>query len=53
MFSAHGLPMKVVEKGDVYVTQVAATAELIMKELGLPNANIMSWQSKGKCTFLL
>lgn len=46
MFSAHSVPMKVVYKGDPYVTQIASSAELVMQQLGLSNPHVMAWQSK-------
>lgn len=46
MFSAHSVPMKVVYKGDPYVTQIASSAELVMQHLGLSNPHVMAWQSK-------
>ncbi|KAJ0399351.1 hypothetical protein ATCC90586_006806 [Pythium insidiosum] len=46
MFSAHSVPMKVVNKGDPYTKEIASTSELVMKELGLKNSHILSWQSK-------
>lgn len=46
MFSAHSVPMKTVNKGDPYVKEIASTAEHVMKELGVTNSHILSWQSK-------
>lgn len=42
LFSAHGLPEKVIEGGDSYQWQCEQTAEAIVKELGIPN---LDWQS--------
>lgn len=50
MFSAHSVPMKVVNKGDPYVTQIAATSELVMQKLNISNPSTMAWQSKGIST---
>jgi ferrochelatase len=47
MFSAHSVPMKVVYKGDAYTKEIASTAEHLIKHMGLPNAHVLSWQSKG------
>ena len=47
MFSAHSVPMKVVNKGDPYVKEIASTSERVMEKLGLGNPHILSWQSKG------
>lgn len=46
MFSAHSVPMMTVNKGDPYVTQIAASSELVMKKLNVRNASAMAWQSK-------
>lgn len=46
MFSAHSVPIKVVEKGDPYVTQIAASSELVMQKLGGANTHVLAWQSK-------
>mmetsp|Transcript_28950 Transcript_28950/g.50919 ORF Transcript_28950/g.50919 Transcript_28950/m.50919 type:complete len:411 (-) Transcript_28950:287-1519(-) len=50
LFSAHSVPMKVVEKGDVYVNEVSATCKAIMdkweKQLGHRNKHVVAWQSK-------
>jgi ferrochelatase len=37
LFSAHGLPKKVVEGGDPYQAQVEATVEAVVAEMGLPD----------------
>lgn len=41
LFSAHGLPKKVVAKGDPYQWQVEATAKAIVAKLGMPD---LDWQ---------
>ena len=46
MFSAHSVPMKVVNKGDPYITQIASSAELVMKQLHRTNSPPVAWQSK-------
>jgi ferrochelatase len=46
MFSAHSVPMKVVNKGDSYVKEIASTSERVIEALGLKNTHILSWQSK-------
>jgi ferrochelatase len=45
-FSAHSLPMKVVNKGDQYAGEVCATAYAVMKELNFSNPYILCWQSQ-------
>ncbi|ORZ39896.1 hypothetical protein BCR44DRAFT_40523, partial [Catenaria anguillulae PL171] len=46
LFSAHSLPMTVVDRGDPYVHEVAATVHAVMAELGNKNAYRLAWQSK-------
>jgi len=46
MFSAHSLPMKVVNKGDQYVPEVAATTMAVMQELKMSHRYILCWQSQ-------
>jgi len=46
LFSAHSIPMKVVNKGDQYVTEVASTVQQVMKKLEFCNRYILAWQSK-------
>jgi protoporphyrin/coproporphyrin ferrochelatase len=53
MFSAHSIPMKTVYKGDPYVKEISSTCEHVMKELGVKNSHILSWQSKGTLSYLL
>jgi ferrochelatase len=46
VFSAHGLPMSLVEKGDPYPQHIEATVRLI-RELGAwPNPHVLCFQSK-------
>jgi len=52
MFSAHSVPMKTVYKGDSYTTEIASTVQHVMKELGVKNSYILSWQSKGTCKWI-
>ncbi|XP_064471334.1 ferrochelatase, mitochondrial-like [Ornithodoros turicata] len=46
LFSAHSLPMKVVNRGDPYPTEVAATTVAIMEKLNYKNPYSLVWQSK-------
>lgn len=50
VFSAHSVPMKVVEKGDTYTGEVAATVKAVMDRLQLHYKlslkHVLSWQSK-------
>ncbi|KAI5303848.1 ferrochelatase hem15, partial [Ascosphaera pollenicola] len=45
VFSAHSLPMSVVNKGDPYPAEVAATVYAVMQRLGFSNRYCSSWQS--------
>lgn len=46
LFSAHSLPMSVVNRGDPYPQEVAATVEHVMKALNYSNSYRLVWQSK-------
>lgn len=46
LFSAHSLPMSVVDRGDPYVSEVAATVSSVMHRLGNKNPYRLVWQSK-------
>lgn len=46
LFSAHSLPMEVVNKGDPYPAEVAATAYAVMTNLGFSNPYKLVWQSQ-------
>ena len=47
LFSAHGLPKRIVEKGDPYPEQVAQTALLVAREAGLTDGQwVICYQSR-------
>jgi protoporphyrin/coproporphyrin ferrochelatase len=51
VFSAHGLPMSLVEKGDPYPQQIEATVRLVCEAgsrqyLGWPRAHVLCYQSR-------
>ncbi|KAF8248092.1 ferrochelatase [Wilcoxina mikolae CBS 423.85] len=46
LFSAHSLPMSVVNRGDPYPTEVAATVHAVMTKLGFKNPYRLVWQSQ-------
>ncbi|KAL8401637.1 hypothetical protein RB596_008435 [Gaeumannomyces avenae] len=46
MFSAHSLPMTVVNRGDPYPAEVAATVYAVMQRLGFSNPYRLCWQSQ-------
>lgn len=46
LFSAHSLPMSVVNRGDTYPAEVAATVYAVMQRLGFSNPYRLCWQSQ-------
>jgi ferrochelatase len=46
VFSAHGLPLSLIERGDPYARQVADTVKLVMQQGGWKNAQTLCFQSK-------
>jgi ferrochelatase len=46
LFSAHSLPMSVVNRGDSYPAEVAATVHAVMRRLGMKNPYRLVWQSQ-------
>jgi protoporphyrin/coproporphyrin ferrochelatase len=46
LFSAHSLPMSVVNRGDSYPAEVAATVYGVMQRLGFSNPYRLTWQSQ-------
>jgi len=46
LFSAHSLPMSVVNRGDPYPIEVAATVQEVMNRLGNKNSYRLVWQSQ-------
>ena len=46
LFSAHSLPMSVVNRGDPYVLEVSATVNAVMDRLGQSNPYRLVWQSQ-------
>jgi ferrochelatase len=46
VFSAHGLPLSLIERGDPYAQQVAETVRLVMQRGAWKNAHTLSYQSK-------
>ncbi|CAI8026534.1 Ferrochelatase, mitochondrial [Geodia barretti] len=46
LFSAHSLPLKVVNRGDPYPQEVGATVQYVMEELGHTHPYRLVWQSK-------
>lgn len=46
LFSAHSLPLRVVDRGDAYPAEVGATAMAIMQRLQRPNPWMVTYQSE-------
>lgn len=46
LFSAHSLPMSVVNRGDPYVSEVAASVAAVMERLKHSNPYRLVWQSQ-------
>lgn len=46
LFSAHGVPVKVIEQGDPYKDQIERTVRLVMQRGGWPNGHSLCWQSR-------
>lgn len=46
LFSAHSLPMQIVNRGDAYPAEVAASVYAIMEKLNFSNPYRLVWQSK-------
>ena len=46
LFSAHSLPMSVVNRGDPYILEVSATVSAVMDRLGHKNSFRLVWQSQ-------
>ncbi len=46
LFSAHSLPMTVVNRGDTYPSEVAFTMNRVMEGLNYSNPYRLVWQSK-------
>lgn len=46
LFSAHSLPMSVVNRGDTYPAEVAATVYAVMNRLKFSNPYRLTWQSQ-------
>lgn len=46
LYSAHSLPMSVVNRGDPYPAEVAATVNAVQARLGYKNAYRLVWQSQ-------
>ncbi len=45
LFSAHSLPLSVIERGDAYPQEVGASVQKVMEELGFSNEFLLAYQS--------
>jgi ferrochelatase len=45
LFSAHSLPLDVIDRGDAYPQEVGASVQRVIEELGKPNPFILAYQS--------
>jgi len=46
LYSAHSLPLSVIERGDAYPSEVSATVSRVTEALGVPNPHLLSYQSE-------
>ncbi|XP_075149127.1 ferrochelatase, mitochondrial [Haematobia irritans] len=46
LFTAHSLPLKAVNRGDPYPSEIGASVQMVMQELGYCNPYSLAWQSK-------
>ena len=45
LFSAHSLPLEVIQRGDPYPQEVGASVQAVLEELRLPNPYLLAYQS--------
>src|SRR5688572_1633700 len=45
LFSAHSLPLNVIDRGDPYPQEVGATVQRVVERLGAPNPYLLAYQS--------
>ncbi len=48
LFSAHSLPLSVIERGDAYPQEIAATVQAVMERLGFSHEFLLAYQSEIK-----
>lgn len=46
LFSAHSLPLSVIDRGDAYPQEVGASVQGVLDLLGLPNPSMLAYQSE-------
>jgi ferrochelatase len=45
LFSAHSLPLDVIDRGDAYPQEVGASVQRVVESLGVPNPYLLAYQS--------
>jgi ferrochelatase len=45
LFSAHSLPLDVIDRGDAYPQEVGASVQRVVEQLGCPNPYLLAYQS--------
>lgn len=46
LFSAHSLPLSVIDRGDAYPQEVGASVQAVVEQLGRPNPYLLAYQSE-------
>ncbi len=46
LFSAHSLPLHIVDRGDPYPQEIGASAQAVLERLALPNRFLLAYQSE-------
>ena len=46
LFSAHSLPLSVIDRGDAYPQEVGASVQRVVERLGAPNRYLLAYQSE-------
>jgi ferrochelatase len=46
LFSAHSLPLDVIDRGDAYPQEIGASVQAVVERLGLPNPYLLAYQSE-------
>jgi protoporphyrin/coproporphyrin ferrochelatase len=46
LFSAHSLPLNVIDRGDAYPQEIGASVQRVIEELGAPNPFLLAYQSE-------
>ena len=46
LFSAHSLPLHIIERGDAYPQEVGASVQRVIEALGAPNPYLLAYQSE-------